>query len=112
MSEDVNTILNAVHQNMIDNQGSFDFSGCDATSILTASTTIEKTPGIDLCGCLVPTYIAVLPVDPSNGSPSGGATDCTALYDTDFSIYQDSSSGRISVIAPSAELTESIEVTR
>lgn len=39
----VNSSLNAVHQNMIDNRGSFDFSGCDATAIPIASTTIKKS---------------------------------------------------------------------
>jgi len=108
----VNSTLNAVHQNMIDNRGTFDFTNCNASSMPTASTTITKSGGVDICGCLVDTYMAALPVDPSDGSPTGGVTDCTAVYDTGYSIYQDSTSGRISVFAPSAELNESIKVTR
>lgn len=107
----VNSILNGVHQNMIDNQGIFDFSNCGASSMPSTATVIMKTGGVDLCACLVDTYMAALPVDPSTGTPTGGAMDCTAAYDTDYTIFQDATSGRITVAA-TAELGESITVTR
>jgi len=103
----VNSILNAVHQNMADNQGSFNFSGCGATALPTSATSIASTGGVDLCGCLVPTYLASLPYDPTTGS----YTDCTN-YDSGYTIYQDATSGRITVAAPAAELNQSISVTR
>lgn len=103
----VNSILNAVHQNMVGNNGNFDFSGCTATSIPTSSATIiASTGGVDLCGCLAPTYIAEMPYDPTTGS----YTDC-ATYDSDYDIIQDATAGRITVSAPSAEL-QTISVTR
>lgn len=104
----VNSILNAVNQNMADNDGVFDFSGCGATALPSSATTIESAVGgVDLCGCLTPTYIALLPYDPTGGS----YTDCTT-YDTDYTILQDAVGGRITVAAPSAELGETISVTR
>ncbi|TSC70472.1 MAG: Uncharacterized protein CEO12_307 [Parcubacteria group bacterium Gr01-1014_46] len=63
----INTILNAVGQNMADNKGvwncgSLYFSGSSA------STTIG-TGGSDLATCLVPTYIpSGIPQDPSSGT--------------------------------------------
>jgi prepilin-type N-terminal cleavage/methylation domain-containing protein len=103
----VNSILNAIYQNMVDNQGVFDFSGCDATSIPTSTNPIAKTGGVDLCGCLVPTYLASLPYDPITGS----YTDCTT-YDTGYDIIRDDTSGRITVSASDAEFGELISVTR
>jgi len=103
----VNSLLNAVHQNMVDNQGAFDFSGCGASSMPTSTTAIASTGGVDLCGCLVPTYLASLPYDPSTGS----YTDCTT-YSAGYTIRQDTVSGRITVAAPDAEFGESISVTR
>lgn len=103
----VNSILNAVHQNMVGNDGSFDFSGCNATSIPSIATNIDSTTGVDLCGCLVSDYIAAMPYDPSTGS----YTDCTS-YDSGYEILQDATSKRITVSAPDAELTTTISVTR
>lgn len=103
----VNSILNSVHQNMVDNNGIFDFSGCSATSILSIATNIDSGTGVDLCGCLVPDYVASMPYDPSTGS----FTDCNA-YDSGYEISQDATSKRVTVSAPDAELTTTIGVTR
>lgn len=103
----VNSILNAVHQNMVDNDGNFDFSGCGATSMPSVATNIDSATGVDLCGCIVPTYIAEMTYDPTDGS----YTDC-ASYDTAYEIIQDATTARITVSAPSAELTQAISVTR
>lgn len=102
---DVNAILNAVHQNMIDNKGTWN---C-AVSLPSSATVIKKTDGVDICSCLVPTYLAALPYDPSASGAS--YTDCTS-YDTGYTIMQDATTGRITVAAPSAELGETISVTR
>jgi len=103
----VNSLLNAIHQNMIDNDGIFDFSGCGASSLPAASTVIASSGGTDLCGCLAPTYLPELPIDPTGGS----YTDCTA-YDTDYDAFEDAVTGRVTVEASSAELGVAISVTR
>ncbi len=104
----VNAILNAVHQNMVDNQGNFNCPN----SIPAVSTRIGDSTsvpaGVDICTCLVPTYLAGMPYDPS----TSGAhyTDCTD-YDTGYEIFQSASTGRITVEATFAEL-QTIIVTR
>ncbi len=96
----VNAILNAVGQYAADNKGSL------PSGITTTSTDISKA-GINICSSLVPTYIPALPVDPKVGS----YTDCTT-YDTGYFISKDSTTGRVTVNAPSAEIGVTISVTR
>jgi len=107
----VNSILNATHQNMVDNDGNFDFSGCGATEIPTTSAQVIASTGtnaVDLCACLVPTYVAELPVDPSTGYYNS----CSD-YDTGYEILQSgTTTGRITISAPDAELNETIQVSR
>lgn len=103
----VNSILNAVHQNTVDNDGIFDFSSCGATSLPGTATNMASATGTDICGCLAPTYVAELSVDPSNGS----YTDCTT-YDSGYTIYQSTTTSRVVVSAPSAEIGDAISVTR
>ena len=103
----VNSILNAVHQNMIDNRGIFDSSNCPASGLPGTETNIDSGTGADLCDCLAPLYIAELPYDPSLGS----YTDCSS-YDAGYTIYQNATTGRITINAPSAELGEDIAITR
>lgn len=82
----VNTILNAIGQNMADNKGLFG-GGC--TSIPTATSTIGTSAGYDL-SCLVPTYIpTAIPMDPATGTPEA----------TNYSIVA-STSGRVTICAP------------
>lgn len=102
-----NAILNSIHQNMVDHRGNFDFSGCPATSFPSSATNIGSgASDVDLCACLTPTYMAEMPYDPVNGS----FTDCSD-YDTDFTVLENAN-GRITIAAPSAELGETISVTR
>jgi len=100
---DVNAILNAVNQYMVDNNGAAP-AGVDGTP-----TTIADT-GQDICLLLVPTYIAALPQDPSsNNGADIPASSCSGAYD---SGYQISAVGnRITVTAPNAN-TGTISVTR
>ena len=100
----VNTLLNAVGQRMADNRGIWT---TDATCIATlpASTTpIGSDVGnTDLSPCIVPTYVSIMVMDPSVG----------VVGDTGYTIIQTGgASGRITVSAPNAELTETIAVTR
>ena len=100
----VNTLLNAVGQRMADNRGIWT---TDATCIATlpASTTpIGSDVGnTDLSPCIVPTYVSIMVMDPSVG----------VVGNTGYTIVQTGgASGRITVSAPNAELTETIAVTR
>ena len=108
---DVLAILNAVHQRFTDNKGSFaEGTTCDA--LPAAESTITSTVAVgnvDLCDCLVSTYLAEMPFDPTDTSAE--YTSC-ADYDTGYTIIEDATTGRITVSAPSAELGETISVTR
>lgn len=107
-SSDVNAILNAITQYAVDNRGAL------PTGINTTAQTIAATAFNTLCTQLVPQYIAALPVDPleNNGAPID-ASGCTGTtWTTDYTVQQISSSNRITVAAPSAELNATVEVTR
>ncbi|MFA5933455.1 MAG: type II secretion system protein [Microgenomates group bacterium] len=97
----VNSILNAINQYAADNRGAL------PVGIGTTAATIKNTGGADICSSLVPTYIAQLPVDPLTGS----YTDCTT-YDTGYTVVKSATNNRVTVAAPSAELSVTINVTR
>jgi len=110
---DVNSILNAVHQFMADNNGT------PPTGIDTTVRTITDAGGVadvDLCADLVSAYIADLPVDPTAGTetPAGSiCSDVGADYNTGYTVVQSATDNRITVTAPSTELaTPDISVTR
>lgn len=99
---DVKNILDAVHQYAIDQRGVF------PTEITATATEIGSATGlIDICTYLVPTYIAGMPFDPTDSDAN--YTACTS-YATGYTISVASS--RVTVAAPSAELSETISVTR
>jgi len=106
---DVNAILNGIHQRMVDNKGSFAESGvCDALPVTASTiTSVVAAGNVDLCDCLVTTYLAALPFDPSTSG--AGFTDCNT-YTTGYTIMQ-ATTGRITVAAPGNEL-DTITVTR
>lgn len=103
----VNAILNAVSQRLSDNKGVFE-TGCPAGAIPT-STTLIATSTYDIAQCLVPTYISTLPYDPT---ASGAMYTSTSSYNTGYYINKDATTGRIVVNSPTAELGETISVTR
>jgi type IV pilus assembly protein PilA len=90
----INSILNAIGQRMADNKGIFAGGTCNA--LPTATTTILTTSGATAgeLGCLVPTYLSALPLDPVAGAGSN----------TGYSFRQDTN-GRIWVAATSTEPT-------
>lgn len=103
----VNTVLNAIGQRMADNRGNWP-TNADCAALPTATTTIATgASNFDIYDCVVPTYVSSLPVDPSNGTFSNGNS-----YDTNYQVVRNVSTGRVTVIAPSAELSESISVSR
>ncbi len=110
---DVNTILNAVYQYAIDNDGSLPSgidavtgssqvlgtatTGCDSTC--SAATTVASC--LNLASNLVPTYIVGIPVDPSSGADAN----------TDYYINKDAN-GRVLVGACDPEQSATISITR
>ncbi len=105
-SSNVTTILNAVGQYAIDNRGAY------PVTITTATTTICNTgyasttanPCIDLAVLTnAQLYIPALPQDPLRAT----------VTTTGYSILKSTSANpRITVTAPSAELSQTITVTR
>ncbi|MBI2405015.1 type II secretion system protein [Candidatus Gottesmanbacteria bacterium] len=105
-ASDVNAILNAIHQYAADNKGAI------PAGITTTAQTISDTAA-NICSAVVPTYIAALPADPTinNGA---AVTDCAAVggYTTGYTVVKSATDNRITVTAPSAELSQTISVTR
>jgi len=105
----VNAILNSVGQRMADNQGVFE-TGCAAGAIPTTATNIASGAGnYDIAPCVVPTYISTMPYDQS---ATGAHYTSNSDYDTKYSISRDATTGRVTVSAPGAELSQAISVTR
>ena len=85
----VNTILNALGQDIADNKGTFTCSGVGTMPAATAAHIGTSATFVNLT-CLVPTYISTaIPVDPANGTAA----------DTQYTIAVDSV-GRFTVCAP------------
>lgn len=101
----VNALLNAVSQRMADNRGIFE-TGCAAGPISSTTTKTMASADYDILPCISPTYVSAIPFDPKDGFYN---TDSD--YSTGYTIVA-STTGRITVSAPSAELDESISVTR
>ncbi|MBI4133387.1 prepilin-type N-terminal cleavage/methylation domain-containing protein [Candidatus Uhrbacteria bacterium] len=102
----INTIMNATQQNAADNNGVFT---CAAGALPATATLMQASGGYDICGCLVPTFISSMPYDPS--ATGAGYTDCTT-YTSGYTIMEDATTERVTVAAPSAELSETISITQ
>lgn len=103
-SSDVKAVLDAVHQYEIDNKGAL------PKEITSTATVIgDGTGQIDICTLLVPKYIAAMPVDPT--ATGAHYTSC-ADYNTGYTIMANTDDNRITVAAPSAELSQKISVLR
>lgn len=103
----INAILNAIGQYMVDHKGGLPSDvDAGAEDITTA-----------LCDDLVPTYIPALPSDPKSDFEGGSVTACGDI-DPDTIGYEveADSDNRVTVSAPDAEeidgATPTIEVTR
>lgn len=105
----VNTILNAVGQRIADNRGVFE-TGCAAGAIPATSTKMAVGAGnYDIAPCLVPTYVPTMPFDPT---ATGAHYTSTSDYDAGYVLFKDATTGRVTVSAPSAELSEVISISR
>ena len=115
-TNDVNTILNAIHQYGADHKGVLTPLGLTATP-----TEVGDAGNDSICAILVPDYVSLFPVDPDvdNGSGTGAAlpeTDCDATdtYGTGYLVSQDAG-GRVTVEAtaePVRGVIPIIKVTR
>ena len=94
----VNSLINAISQNIADNNNVFT---CAAGPIPTATATIG-TSGYNIENCVTPTYIVTLPLDPVTGTST----------DTGYSIVRNASTSVITVTADDAELGEGISASR
>lgn len=103
----VNTILNALGQNISDHQGLL-FCGGSTASIgdqWSELTSDGTNGGFNIAECLVPEYVPKLPFDPSKGNYEDEDN-----YNLGYHVKMDEQ-GRISVKAD-GELTTEIVVTR
>lgn len=105
----VNTLLNAIGQNMSDHQGNIFCNGSPLQ--ITENPKIMKSDtvngGVNIAECLVPEYIARLPFDPNGASAYYTHVDD---YNTGYSLSMDDS-GRVTVSA-TGELQADITVSR
>ena len=107
---DVNTILNAVYQYTIDNNGTLPTIPTATCALLLTNEICKTTAtgtcstGVDIYTTIVGTtqkYLTSMPIDPTVSSTNG-----TGYYITK------SANGRVTVCAPSAEQSATISVTR
>ena len=101
-TSNVTAILNAVGQRAVDNRGILEgAAGSDCPAPIPATTTVIKfgAGGFDLYPCIVPTYISLLPIDPESGSFVS-----VTEYDSGYTIFKDTATGRITISAPQTEL--------
>jgi len=107
---DVNTVLNAVYQYAIDNNGALPASVTAGTVCNVSTQEICKTGGTctgltDLGTYLVTTtskYLVSMPIDPSSSSTNG----------TNYQVFKNSTTNRVTVCAPGAENSVVISVSR
>lgn len=105
----INTILNALGQNIADHQGNLFCDGA-IMPLVASAFTIRSGPGsFDIATCLAPDYIPKLPYDPSKeGAHYTNEDD----YDTGYQLRV-GEDGRLSVVARSEiNPNDEIVVTR
>ena len=106
----VNTILNALGQNIADHQGNLFCDGSirvlpkESYYGIASSISID---GTNLADCITPDYLPKLPFDPGNSSAYYNNEDD---YFTGYTLFVDSS-GRITISAV-GEIQSEISVTR
>jgi type IV pilus assembly protein PilA len=116
----INTILNAIGQRIADGRGSWNKAGSGTYDALCedlplssdldgASISYDALKNnsnlFDIYHCIVPTYVSIMVADPDKTVTSD------TNYDTGYRILT-SSSGRITISAPRAELGQTISVSR
>lgn len=106
-ASDIYVLGNAIGQNAADNRGIF---SCSAGTAPASSTKMAVGVGnYNIGPCLVKTYLQALPFDPS--ATTSHWTSITD-YDTGYTISRSTTTGRITIAAPLAEVGQSISITR
>ncbi len=99
---DVNTILNAVYQYALDNNGNIPTTITTvATKVCKSGVNVSCNNGINL-NMLTGSYIVALPSDPQSATATG----------TNYIISKNATTSRITVSSPGAENSVTISVTR
>ena len=107
---EMNLILNAISQNIGDNNGIFSCaSGVIPTATTTMASTTYLTGAYNIAPCIIPVYMEQMPFD--QGSTSAYWTG-TSSNNTAYSIIRNATTGRIKVFAPYSEGSTTISVTR
>jgi hypothetical protein len=97
---DVNTILNAVYQYSIDNNGNLPSTITTTTTEVCRSGVNVNCTGLINLNVLTGSYVVALPADPQAATATS----------TKYTIVK--SGNRVTVAAPSAEQSATISVTR
>lgn len=106
-TSDITSIINAVGQNIADNRGIFT---CVSGAIPAVATKMASGTGnYDIAPCLTPAYLPTLPYDPT---ATNAQYVSVSNYDTGYTILMSTTTGFVTVAAPSAELGASISITR
>ncbi len=102
----LNTMMSAISANMAENNGVFT---CASGAVPAVATNMSNdVADYDIAPCLVTDFLSSMPYDPS---ATGAHWTSTADYDTGYAISADAD-GRITLTATSAELGETISLTR
>lgn len=110
---DITTILNAISQYSVDEEGGLpgDGLGIPTGDMITTTPKNISDTGADLCALLVTRYMAAFPTDPASTHGGAPLRPCPASYDTGYTVAK-TANGRVIVAAPLAEFAPQIEVTR
>ncbi len=99
---DVNTILNAVYQYALDNNGNLPSGITTSTlKICKSGPAVSCQFGVSL-NALTGSYVVAIPFDPQSSTATG----------TNYTIMKNSTTSRITVASPGAEQNATISVTR
>src|SRR3989344_1720622 len=96
----VEAILGAMQQQMIDKKGIFTCEGVILPDTVATAAEISNT-GIDIAPCLSD-YLAIFPVDPGSATVAAGTWTNVDTYNTKYTIWQATSTKQITITAPTA----------
>ena len=101
-------VMNSIRQNIAES-GNNSFT-CGSGAIPSAPTRMRSAVGgYDIASCLVPTFMTTLPFDPKD--PLAGYAS-VASYDTGYTISRSTTTGVVTLSAPSAEIGAAVNLSR
>jgi type IV pilus assembly protein PilA len=109
----VETLLNAISERIADNGGTFLAASTSAPTAGTATCEVQlpatatdmRKNGLDIRPCLVSSYLAELPFDPTLGINTCSTATCDTAgegYDLGYTVAEDPATNRVTVCAPGA----------